>query len=78
MEYRVSTGSVVTLLREDGRNFRFRLVPPMEANIDQGRLSVGTPLGKALLGRRPGEEFSFDAPSGPVRVKVLEIEPLTQ
>jgi transcription elongation factor GreA len=47
----------------------------MEANINQGKLSVAAPLGKALLGRRPGEEFSFDAPGGPVKMKVLEIEP---
>ncbi|MBI4572156.1 MAG: GreA/GreB family elongation factor [candidate division NC10 bacterium] len=71
----VFTGSTVTLLREDGRSFAFALVPPMEANINQGKLSVGAPLGKALLGRRKGEEFSFDAPGGPVHMKVLDIQP---
>lgn len=77
MERKVFTGCTVTVLREDGRNFRFLLVPPMEANIDEGRLSVAAPLGKALLGRRPGEEFIFDAPGGPVQMKVLEIEPIS-
>jgi transcription elongation factor GreA len=47
----------------------------MEANINRGRLSVTTPLGKALLGRRPGEEFSYEAPSGSIHVKVLAVEP---
>jgi transcription elongation factor GreA len=47
----------------------------MEANINQGKFSVASPMGKALLGRRQGEEFSFDAPGGPVRMKVLEIQP---
>lgn len=75
MEHRVHTGSRVTILREDGRNFRFHLVSPMEADLDQGRLSVSTPLGRALLGRRPGEEFSYAAPRGRIRAKVLEVEP---
>lgn len=74
MDRTVFTGSTVTLLREDGRNFCFRLVPPFEANINQGKLSVASPMGKALLGRRQGEEFSFEAPGGSVRMKVLEIQ----
>ena len=74
MDKKVFTGSTVTLLREDGRNFRFRLVPPMESNINQNKLSVATPLGKALLGRFQGEEFSYDAPGGSVRMRVLAIE----
>lgn len=75
MAEKVFTGSKVSLLREDGRSFHFVLVPPVEANINQGKLSVGTPLGKALLGRQKGEEFSFDTPGGPVRMKVLDIQP---
>ncbi|MBI2116603.1 MAG: GreA/GreB family elongation factor [candidate division NC10 bacterium] len=75
MPEKVFTGSKVTLLREDGRSFDFVLVPPTDANINQGRLSVGAPLGKALLGRHKGEEFSFNAPGGPVRMKVLDIQP---
>jgi transcription elongation GreA/GreB family factor len=75
MDRKVFTGSTVTLFREDGRNFCFRLVPPIEANINQGKLSVASPMGKALLGRRQGEEFSFEVPGGSVRMKVLEIQP---
>lgn len=63
MTQKVFTGSMVTLLREDGRNFRLRLVPPVEANISEGKLSVAAPLGKALTGRRAGEESSVDAPA---------------
>lgn len=74
MPEKVFTGCKVILLREDGRILHFVLVPPTEANINEGKLSVASPMGKALLGRRPGEEFSFDAPGGPVRAKVLAIE----
>lgn len=74
-QHRVHTGSRVTIVREDGRHFRYDLVPPVDANIERGRLSVGSPLGKALLGRRPGEDFSFEVPRGRLRVKLLEAEP---
>lgn len=75
MAERVSKGSVVTVQREDGRNVRFVLVPPTEANIDEGKLSMVAPLGRELLGRVAGEEFTFHAPRGPMRMKVLEVEP---
>lgn len=78
MEHRVHTGSRVTILREDGRHFRYDLVPPLDANIERGRLSVASPLGKALLGRRPGEEFSYEVSRGELRVKLLEVEPTAE
>jgi len=58
----------------NGQHFRFHLVSPMEADLDQGRLPVVSPLGKALLGRRPGDEFSYEVPRGEIRVKVLKVE----
>ena len=67
MEHRAQTGSHVAIRREDGRHFRFRLVPAIEANVERGRLSVTSPLGQALLGRRPGEEFSYEVPRGTLR-----------
>jgi transcription elongation GreA/GreB family factor len=75
MERKINPGAAVTVLREDGRNFRFVLVPPIEANINEGRLSVAAPLGKALLGREPGEEFTFEAPGGRVKMTVLDVRP---
>ncbi|MBI4571693.1 MAG: GreA/GreB family elongation factor [candidate division NC10 bacterium] len=42
---------------------------------DEGKLSKPAPLGRELLGRGAGEEFSLQAPGGPVRMTVLEVEP---
>ena len=78
MEHRVHIGCHVSILREDGGHFRFRLVPPMDANIERGRLSVASPLGKALLGRRPGDEFGYEVPRGQIRVKLLGVEPTAE
>jgi transcription elongation GreA/GreB family factor len=75
MEQRAHTGSHVTILREDGRHFRFCLVPPVEADVEHGRLSVASPLGRAVMGRQPGEEISYEVPRGTLRARLLEVEP---
>ncbi len=78
MAGKVSKGSAVTVLREDGQNFRFVLVPPIEANLDEGKLSMAAPLARELLGREAGQQFNFQAPGGLVRMKVLEVEPTSR
>ena len=75
MEHHAQEWSRVSILREDGRHFRFHLVPPNDANVERGRLSLASPLGQALLGRRPGEEISYEVPRGTLRVRLLEVEP---
>ncbi len=71
----VKMGSFARLLDLGmNREFRYRLAFPGEADIDAGRISVLSPLGAALLGRTTGEEFSYQSPGGPVRMRVLEVE----
>ena len=62
---------------ESGDSFSYRLVFPSEADIARGFLSVITPLGAALIGRREGEVFDYDSPGGRVfmRVEAVEYQP---
>jgi len=53
---RVRFGSTVTILREDGRRQTFRIVGEDEADPAQGSVSHVSPLARALLGRREGDE----------------------
>ena len=39
----------------------------------QGLISDQSPVGKALIGARAGDEVSFEVPSGAVRMKVVEV-----
>ena len=50
---------------------RFLLVDPVEAPLDDVRISVESPLAKAVLGRRVGEQVEVDAPSGRYRCRIL-------
>jgi transcription elongation GreA/GreB family factor len=47
-----------------GRTRKLSLVLPHEADIDQNRISVTTPVGAALLGLTPGQSFSWTTDDG--------------
>jgi transcription elongation factor GreA len=59
---------------ETGETLKFELVGSLEANTGLGRVSVESPIGRALLGRRQGEMVAVQAPKGSVRFKILRIE----
>ena len=46
---------------------------PQEADYDQKKISLLTPLGTALLGRHTGEKVSYDAPGGTTTILIEEI-----
>lgn len=48
----------------------FTLVVPGQADVQRGRLSVLTPVGGALLGRREGDVVTCEAPAGRVHYKI--------
>jgi len=53
---------------------QFLLVHPVEAPLDLLRISVTSPLGQAVLGRRVGDTVEFDAPAGRHVARILEIK----
>jgi len=52
----------------------FWLVPPEESNPMHGRVSTDSPLGRAVLGTRPGDEVRFRAPGGVKVATVVAVE----
>jgi transcription elongation factor GreA len=64
-------GSVVTVTyMEKNRQETYQLVGSREANARERRISVESPVGKVLLGRRVGEEVEVVAPQGTMRYRV--------
>lgn len=53
----------------------FLLVHPFEAPLDLVRISVTSPLGRGVLGRRVGDVVEFDSPSGRRAVRILNRTP---
>lgn len=67
-------GSRVRLENIDtGEDVEYQLVGPEESNIEEGRISVSSPLGKALLGKKPDDEITVQAPAGRRVYELIEI-----
>ena len=64
-------GDVVTIkdLRTGGEK-TYTLVNPDEVGAGSGRISIASPVGKAVYQRRVGEEVDVEAPAGTFRVRV--------
>ena len=58
---------------ETGDEMTYTLVFPDKASIDDGKISVVAPIGTAMLGHRVGDEFAWEVPAGPVRLRVEEV-----
>ena len=72
----VDVGERVRLRDMDtGEKLEVELVGSFEGDPFRGRISVASPLGEALLGRRHGEVAIVDAPKGRIRFKVLAVDP---
>jgi transcription elongation factor GreA len=70
----VELGNAVTVRDDQGVVERFLIVHPIEAPLDDIRISVRSPLAQALLGHRAGEEGEVAAPSGPYRCWIVAVE----
>ena len=67
-------GVAVTVRDVDsGREATHTLVSASESDPANGRLSIDSPLGRALAGARAGDEVAFDAPRGRRRLEIVEL-----
>lgn len=69
----VELGTRVTVKESGGSNEEYLLVGAAEANPREGRISNESPLGRALLGRRVGDEVKVQAPAGPLTFRIVKI-----
>ena len=51
----------------------YTLVPDSDADWENGKISVNTPIGKGLLGKGVGEIATITVPAGELKLKVLKI-----
>lgn len=68
-------GSTVSLKKEGGKEAAiYKIVGSEESDLSKGKLSFGSPLGQAMLGKRKGEQFTAKTPGGEVKYTVIDIE----
>ena len=71
---RVFFGAWVTIEEDGGTRRRHRIVGPDEFDREPGYISMDSPLGRGLLGKRIGDSLEIELPAGPVLVTVAAIE----
>jgi transcription elongation factor GreA len=67
-------GSAVTI--EDihtGKRITYQLVGPLESDLERNRISVTSPIGRALIGKCNGDEISVNTPGGIREFEIVEI-----
>ena len=70
----VSIGTTVTIQGlSDSEEMSYKLVNPNEASPLKGKLSVSSPIGKALLGSKQGDVIEVVAPAGALNYRVVRI-----
>lgn len=55
------------------KEVEYTLVSENEANLKEGKLSIGTPIAKALLGRKKGETVDVQVPAGMLTFEIMDI-----
>lgn len=69
--YILSVVKVLDLVHKE--EFSFSLVSPEEADFEQDKISVTSPIGSALLGKKLHDIVEINVPAGIVKYKILEI-----
>lgn len=69
----VAFGSRVTIENEDGERQTVTLVFPEFVEFEDDMISIAGPLGRALVGTRPGDEVTLDLPRETIRYEVIDV-----
>jgi transcription elongation factor GreA len=72
---KVVFGATVTLADvEGGDEVRYRIVGELEADLKQGKISVTSPIARALIGRGEGDEVTVRSPGGEKSYEIITVE----
>ena len=55
------------------KEFQYTIVSEEESDLQAGKISVQSPIGKGLLGKKKGQSVNIDVPSGKLKFKILDI-----
>lgn len=58
---------------DSGEKIKYQLLGPYESDISQNKISVTSPIGRALIGKNIGSEVSVQTPGGTRNVEIIDI-----
>jgi transcription elongation factor GreA len=72
---KIKFGATVTLENLDNqKNIKYKIVSEFESNIDEGLISINSPVARALIGKEVGDDVEINTPGGEVNYEILKIE----
>ena len=70
----VTFGATVVLENVDnGENRTYKIVGPDESDISQGKVSIMSPLARAIVGKKAGDDVIVQAPGGEIEYEIIEV-----
>ncbi|MGI9461737.1 MAG: transcription elongation factor GreA [Alphaproteobacteria bacterium] len=69
----IQFGAMVKVKNDDGKELTYQLVGEMEADISNGSISTASPIGRALMGKKVGDDIDIITPSGEKTYQILAI-----
>jgi len=71
----VKFGATVTLVDEDsGEKVKYKIVGEFEADVREGKISIGSPIARALIGKSKGDTAEVTTPKGTRSYEILKVE----
>ncbi|MDQ6771379.1 MAG: GreA/GreB family elongation factor [Candidatus Dormibacteraeota bacterium] len=69
----IEAGSMIEIQDEEGERHTFRVVGAVESDPGAGKISVESPVGRAIVGRRQGDKVTVEVPVGQVEITILSV-----
>jgi len=74
---RAAFGSTVVLVEDKGSGkMTYQLVMPEDADATKGLISTSSPIGKAIVGKQPGDDITVPTPTGVRRFEMIKLTTL--
>ncbi len=70
----IQIGSTVTIQEDGSKPEKYTIVGAAEADPRAGRISNESPIGKAILNHRAGDEVQVEAPGGTYKIRIIKLE----
>lgn len=72
---RVIFGTTVTLVNlETDKTVIYQIVGEDEADVPKGKISVSSPIARAIMGKQEGDEIVVNAPAGDIEYEIAQVE----
>ena len=71
---KVIFGTTVVVADENNKKITYKIVGEDEADLKKGKISVTSPISRALVGKNVGDDVTIKTPSGNIQYEIIEVK----